>query len=75
MFETVLNSKVKEKIADGVMDKYIKENAPVIVDPSNPQIPGYIYDGKQITKPSDENFVPIKTNSMKISLYKQNFSR
>ena len=47
MFETVLNSKVKEKIADGVMDKYIKENAPVIVDPSNPQIPGYIYDGKQ----------------------------
>lgn len=75
MFETVLNSKVKEKIADGVMDKYIKENAPVIVDPSNPQIPGYIYDGKQITKPSDENFVPIKTNSMKISLYKQNLPK
>lgn len=75
MFETVLNSKVKEKIADGVIDKYIKENAPVIVDPSLPQIPGYVYDGKQIMKPSDENFVPITTNSMRISLYKQNLPK
>jgi hypothetical protein len=75
MFETVLNSKVKEKIADGVIDKYIKENAPVIVDPSLPQIPGYVYDGKQVMKPSDENFVPITTNSMRISLYKQNLPK